>query len=121
MLKVLLCDDSLFMRTYEKKILESGGCQVVGEAENGLEAIRQYKKYNPEIVIMDITMPKLDGIEATKKILQQDAGAKVIMVSAMGQKAFMIDALKAGAVDFIVKPFHQEFFLTTIEKAAARI
>ena len=109
------------MRTYEKKILETGGCQVVGEAENGLEAVRQYKKYNPEIVIMDITMPKLDGIEATKKILQQDAAAKVVMVSAMGQKAFMIDALKAGAVDFIVKPFNHEFFLTTIEKAAARI
>lgn len=102
---ILIVDDAAFMRMKLKDILEKNGYNVVGEAENGIEAVSLYQDLNPDLVTMDITMPEMDGIEALKKIKETDSGAKVIMCSAMGQQGMVMDAIKAGAIDFIVKPF----------------
>ena len=105
MKKVLICDDAAFMRMMLKDILSKNGYEVVGEAENGLDAISKYKDIKPDIVTMDITMPELDGIGALKKIKEFDSNANVVMCSAMGQQAMVIEAIQNGAKDFIVKPF----------------
>ncbi len=115
--KVLIVDDAVFMRMKLKDILESNGYEVVGEAKNGFEAIEQYKSEEPDIVTMDITMPELDGIEALKEIKQMNPDAIVIMCSAMGQQSMVMDAIQAGAVDFIVKPFETDRVLKSLEKA----
>jgi len=114
---VLIVDDAVFMRMMVKDILEKNGFTVAGEAENGLKAIEEYKNLNPDIVTMDITMPEMSGIEALKEIKKIDPKAKVIMCSAMGQQGMVMDAIKAGAKDFIVKPFNGERVVEAISKA----
>ena len=101
---ILICDDAAFMRMMIKDILTKNGYNVVGEAENGLKAVEKYSETKPDLVLMDITMPEMDGIQALKKIKEQDPGATVIMCSAMGQQAMVIESIQAGAKDFIVKP-----------------
>ncbi len=115
--KVLIVDDAVFMRMMVKDILEKNGYDVVGEAENGLVGVELYKETNPDIVTMDITMPEMNGIEALKEIKKYNSNAKVIMCSAMGQQAMVMDAIKEGAIDFIVKPFNAERVLEALGKA----
>ena len=114
--KVLICDDAAFMRMMIKDILTKNGYEVAGEAENGLKAIEKYKEAKPDLVLMDITMPEMDGIQALKEIMQFDSNAKVIMCSAMGQQSMVIDSIQAGAIDFIVKSFQSERVLEAILK-----
>lgn len=114
--KVMIVDDAVFMRTMLKDLLSKAGYEIVGEAENGAKAIDTYKQCKPDIVTMDITMPEVDGIEALKGIKQFDPAAKVIMCSAMGQQAMVIDAIQSGAVDFIVKPFKGPDVLEKLDK-----
>lgn len=117
MARVLIVDDAAFMRMMIKDILEKNGFEIVGEASNGLKAVEIYKKEKPDVVTMDITMPDMDGIEAVKAIKAFDPAARVIMCSAMGQQTMVMDAIRAGARDFIVKPFQQDRVLEAIKKA----
>ena len=105
---ILLVDDAAFMRMMLKDILVKNGYEVLGEAENGLKAVEKYKELNPDLVIMDITMPEMDGIEAVKEIKKINQSAAVIMCSAMGQQSMVIEAIQSGAKDFIVKPFQAD-------------
>ncbi len=114
--KVLIVDDAAFMRMMIKDILVKNGFDVVGEAENGAQAVEKYKETSPDLVTMDITMPEMDGITALKEIKQIDASARIIMCSAMGQQSMVIDAIQAGAKDFIVKPFQADRVLEAINK-----
>jgi len=114
---VLVVDDAAFMRMMIKDILTKNGYTVVGEAENGLVAVEKYKELKPDLVTMDITMPEMDGITAVREIKKMDPGAKIIMCSAMGQQAMVIDAIQAGARDFIVKPFQPERVIEAVTKA----
>ncbi len=114
--RVLIVDDAAFMRMMIKDILSKNGFEVVGEGANGLEAVDRYKDLRPDIVTMDITMPEMDGINALKEIKKVDPAAKIIMCSAMGQQAMVIDAIQAGAKDFIVKPFQADRVLEAINK-----
>jgi len=116
MAKVLIVDDAAFMRMMIKDILQKNNFEVVGEASNGLIAVEMYKKERPDVVTMDITMPDMDGIEAVKAIKAFDPSAKIIMCSAMGQQSMVMDAIKAGARDFIVKPFQADRVLEAINK-----
>lgn len=113
---ILICDDAAFMRMMIKDILSKNGYNVAGEAENGLRAVEKYKEVSPDLVLMDITMPEMDGIQALKEIKKADAGAKVIMCSAMGQQAMVIESIQAGAKDFIVKPFQADRVLEAVKK-----
>ena len=117
MKNVLICDDAMFMRTMIKDILTKNGYNVAGEAENGTKAVEKYNELKPDLVLMDITMPEMDGIQALKKIKATDPGAMVIMCSAMGQQAMVIESIQSGAKDFIVKPFQADRVLEAIEKA----
>ncbi len=108
MAKILIVDDSKTSRRILKGILEECGHEVIGEAENGEEGYLKYKEINPDIVTMDITMPKMDGIECLKVIRHYDANANVIMVTAAGQKDKIMDAVKNGAAEFITKPFEKD-------------
>ena len=112
---ILICDDAAFMRMM-KDILTKNGYNVAGEAENGMKAVEKFKEVNPDLVLMDITMPEMDGIQALKEIKKLDGGAKVIMCSAMGQQAMVIEAIQSGAKDFIVKPFQAERVLEAGKK-----
>ncbi|MBQ8007873.1 MAG: response regulator, partial [Lachnospiraceae bacterium] len=112
----LIVDDAAFMRMMIKDILSKNGYTVAGEAENGAKAVEKYKELTPDLVLMDITMPEMDGIQALKAIKGVDAGAKVIMCSAMGQQAMVIESIQAGAKDFIVKPFQQDRVLEAVKK-----
>ena len=112
----LICDDAAFMRMMIKDILTKNGYTVAGEAENGVKAIEKYNEVHPDLVLMDITMPEMDGIQALKKIKEADASACVIMCSAMGQQAMVIEAIQSGAKDFIVKPFQAERVLEAVKK-----
>jgi len=114
---VLIVDDAAFMRMMIKDILSKNGYDVVGEAADGVQAIEKYKEIQPDLVTMDITMPEMDGIEALKQIKEINPNSIVIMCSAMGQQAMVIDAIQAGAKDFIVKPFQEERVLEAINKA----
>mgnify|MGYP003593892922 FL=1 len=116
MAKILIVDDAAFMRMMIKNILIKEGYDVVGEAENGAPAVEKYKELNPDLVTMDITMPEMDGISAVKEIMKINKGAKVVMCSAMGQQAMVIDAIQAGAKDFIVKPFQPDRVIEAISK-----
>ncbi len=113
---VLICDDAAFMRMMIKDILSKNGYNVAGEAENGAKAVEKYAEVKPDLVLMDITMPEMDGIQALKKIKEGDPGAKVIMCSAMGQQAMVIESIQAGARDFIVKPFQADRVLEAVKK-----
>lgn len=114
--RVLIVDDAAFMRMMIKNILTKEGYDVVGEAENGLQAVAKYKELSPDLVTMDITMPEMDGISAVKEIMKMNKAAKIIMCSAMGQQAMVIDAIQAGAKDFIVKPFQPNRVLEAVSK-----
>ncbi|MBP3204502.1 MAG: response regulator [Lachnospiraceae bacterium] len=113
---ILICDDAAFMRMMIKDILTKNGYNVAGEAENGLKAVEKYKEVSPDLVLMDITMPEMDGIQALKEIKKLDAGARVIMCSAMGQQAMVIESIQAGAKDFIVKPFQADRVIEAVKK-----
>lgn len=116
MASILIVDDAAFMRMMIKNILLKNGYTVIAEAENGLKAIEKYKEVNPDLVIMDITMPEMDGIQAVKQIKQINDAAKIIMCSAMGQQAMVIESIQAGARDFIVKPFQAERVIEAVRK-----
>ncbi|MDG5786776.1 response regulator [Evansella sp. AB-P1] len=115
-MKVLVTDDAKFMRMQLSDILSKIGHEVVGEAENGKDAIEKYKELMPDLVTMDITMPEMDGVSALKEIMQVNPNAKVIMCSAMGQQSMVIDSIQSGAKDFIVKPFDRERIENAISK-----
>lgn len=114
--RVLVVDDAAFMRMMIKDILSKNGFEIVGEAANGIEAVEKYVECNPDIVTMDITMPEKDGIAAVKDIMAHDPQAVIIMCSAMGQQAMVMEAIQAGAKDFIVKPFQQERVVQALQK-----
>ncbi len=114
--KVLIVDDAAFMRMMIKDILSKNGYEVVGEAENGARAIEKYKELIPDLVVMDITMPEVDGIQAVKEIKKINGDSKIIMCSAMGQQAMVIESIQAGARDFIVKPFQAERVVEAVKK-----
>ena len=113
---ILICDDAAFMRMMIKDILTKYGYNVVGEAENGAKAVEKYQELKPDLVLMDITMPEMDGIQALKAIKAADPSATVIMCSAMGQQAMVIESIQSGAKDFIVKPFQQDRVLEAVRK-----
>ena len=113
---ILICDDAAFMRMMIKDILTKNGYTVIGEAENGAKAVEKYAELKPDLVLMDITMPEMDGIQALKKIKQADPSATVIMCSAMGQQAMVIESIQSGAKDFIVKPFQADRVLEAVRK-----
>ncbi len=115
--RILLVDDALFMRTTLRKILEGAHYEVVGEAENGIQAAERYAALKPDVVLMDITMPLCDGIEAAKNIKNADPLACIVMCTALGQQNLVIEALKAGARDYIVKPFDADRVLEGVGKA----
>lgn len=114
--RVLITDDAAFMRVVLRKILEKEGFEVVGEATTGEEAIEKYKELKPDIVTMDITMPSMNGIVATEEIIAYDPNAKVVICSAIGQRLLVLDSIKAGAKDFIVKPFTNQKVSETLWK-----
>ncbi len=114
--KILIVDDAAFMRMMIKDILSKNGYEIAGDAENGAKAIEKYKELIPDLVIMDITMPEVDGIQAVKEIKKVNADAKIIMCSAMGQQAMVIESIQAGARDFIVKPFQAERVVEAVKK-----
>ena len=114
--RVLICDDAAFMRMIIKHILTKNGYEIAGEAENGAIAVEKYSELQPDLVLMDITMPEMDGIQALKKIRANDGNANVIMCSAMGQQAMVIEAIQSGAKDFIVKPFQPDRVLEAVKK-----
>ena len=113
---ILICDDAAFMRMMIKDILTKNGYNVIGEAENGAVAVDKYSELKPDLVLMDITMPEMDGIAALKAIKANDPGASVIMCSAMGQQAMVIESIQSGAKDFIVKPFQADRVLEAVKK-----
>ena len=113
---ILVVDDAAFMRMMIKDILTKNGYNVAGEAENGAKALEKYNEVKPDLVLMDITMPEVDGIQALKNIKAADPNAKVIMCSAMGQQAMVIESIQAGAKDFIVKPFQPDRVLEAVKK-----
>ena len=113
---ILICDDAAFMRMMIKDILTKNGYNIVGEAENGAKAVEKYAELKPDLVLMDITMPEMDGIEALKKIKAADANASIIMCSAMGQQAMVIESIQSGAKAFIVKPFQADRVLEAVQK-----
>ncbi|MDR3587625.1 MAG: response regulator [Desulfosporosinus sp.] len=114
---ILIVDDAAFMRMMLRDILTKNGFSVVGEAENGAVAVRRYMELQPNLTTMDITMPEMDGIQALKEIRKRDTKARIIMCSAMGQQSMVIEAIQAGAKDFIVKPFQAERVVEAITKA----
>ncbi len=117
MARVLIVDDAKFMRTLVKDALESAGHEIAGEAENGNQAIDKYKELNPDLVTMDITMREKDGLDAAAEILQMDARARIVMVTALGQEELLTRAIKMGVKDFVVKPFPPERLQQAVQKA----
>ena len=113
---ILICDDAAFMRMMLKDILVKEGYEVIGEAVNGADGVEKYNSLKPDLVTMDITMPEMDGIAALKAIRANDPAAKVIMCSAMGQQAMVVESIQAGARDFIVKPFQKDRVIEAIKK-----
>lgn len=113
---VLVCDDTVFMRSMLREILTGAGYEVVGEAATGSQAVERYRELRPDLVTMDIVMPELDGIEAVRRIVDFDPSAKILICSAMGQQALVIEAIKAGAGDFVVKPFQPSRVLEAVRR-----
>lgn len=116
MSKVLIVDDAAFIRLSLKNMLEKNGFEIVAEAVDGDDGICKYKEFKPDVVTMDITMPKKDGVEALKGIMEFDPGAKVVMLSAMGQERMVKKAVVGGAKSFIVKPFNEEKLINTLHQ-----
>jgi len=114
--RILIVDDAIFMRNMIRDIFASGGFEVVGEAANGLEAVERFKELKPDLTTMDIVMPFKSGIEATREIVKLDVGARIVMCSALGQESLVMEAIEAGASDFIVKPFKAEDVLSVVKK-----
>lgn len=119
-IKVLIVDDAVFMRNMIREVFTPDRFEVVAEAANGQEAIDRYKQHKPDLVTMDIVMPMMSGIDATRAIVEFDPNAKIIMCSALGQEALVMEALDAGASDFIVKPFQPDDVLKVVNKVLAR-
>lgn len=120
-LRFVVVDDAVFMRTLLKKMIEEEELyEVVGEGSNGFEAIEQVKIYKPDVITLDITMPEMDGITAVKEILKVSPDTKIIMVSAMGQQTMVIEAIKNGATDFVVKPFEKSRVQQAIQNAMSK-
>jgi two-component system chemotaxis response regulator CheY len=111
-----VCDDAIFMRTMISDILTGAGYEVVGEAESGVQAIERYRSLHPDLVTMDIVMPDMGGIDAVRQIVKEDANAKILMCSAMGQQALVVEAIQAGAKDFVVKPFQPSRVLEAVQR-----
>ncbi len=114
--RVLVCDDAIFMRTMIGAILAGAGYEVVGEAETGLQAIARFRELRPDLVTMDIVMPDMGGIDAVREIVKEDANAKILMCSAMGQQTLVVEAIQAGAKDFVVKPFQPSRVLEAVQR-----
>ncbi|HZK84135.1 MAG TPA: response regulator [Desulfosporosinus sp.] len=114
---IMIVDDAAFMRMMLKDILTKNGFTVVGEAENGAVAVEKYLELQPNLTIMDITMPEMDGLQAVKEIRKQDSKARIIMCSAMGQQSMVIEAIQSGAKDFVVKPFQADRVVEAVTKA----
>ncbi len=113
---VLVCDDAMFMRITLRDILVQAGFEVIGEAATGSQAIQRYKELRPDLVTMDIVMPELDGIEAVRRIIDFDPSARILMCSAMGQQSLLIEAIRAGAKDFVIKPFQPSRVLEAVHR-----
>jgi two-component system chemotaxis response regulator CheY len=116
MARILVADDASFMRQIIREILESDGHEIVAEASDGIQAVEEWKKHQPDVVTMDIVMPRRSGIDAVRAIAAIDATAKVVMCSALGQETLVTEALQAGARDFIVKPFKPDAVLATLRR-----
>lgn len=114
--RVLVVDDTVFTRSLIREIFSAAGFEVVGEAANGVEAVERFRELKPDLVTMDIVMPFKSGIEATREIVREDRSAVVVMCSALGQESLVMEAIEAGATDFIVKPFHGDEVLRTAFK-----
>jgi two-component system, chemotaxis family, chemotaxis protein CheY len=117
--RVLICDDAIFMRTMIGDILSQAGFEIVGEAETGLQAIDRYRELQPDLVTMDIVMPDMGGIDAVREIIKEAPEARILMCSAMGQQALVIEAIQAGARDFVVKPFQPSRVLEAVQRVLA--
>jgi len=113
---VLVCDDAIFMRTMIADILGQAGYEVIGEAETGAQAVQRYRELKPDLVTMDIVMPDMGGIDAVREITKDDPNAKILMCSAMGQQALVVEAIQAGAKDFVVKPFQPSRVLEAVQR-----
>lgn len=113
---VLICDDALFMRTMLAEIMQQAGFEVVGQAETGADAVRKYRELQPNLVTMDIIMPDMGGIDAVREIVKEFPDANILMCSAMGQQALVIEAIQAGARDFVVKPFQPSRVLEAVQR-----
>lgn len=114
MAKIMLVDDAAFMRMMIKKALSDSGYSDFVEAQDGAEAVQKYEEEKPDMVIMDITMPNMDGLQALKKIKENDPNARVVMCTAMGQESMVVEAIKSGAKDFVVKPFDAQRIVQTV-------
>ncbi len=113
---VLVCDDAIFMRTMITDILTQAGYEVIGEAETGAQAVEKYRQLKPDLVTMDIVMPDMGGIEAVREICKSSPEARILMCSAMGQQALVVEAIQAGAKDFVVKPFQPSRVLEAVQR-----
>jgi len=116
---VLICDDALFMRTMVGDILQQAGFEIIGEAETGVQAVEKYRTLRPDLVTMDIVMPDMGGIDAVREITKDDPSARILMCSAMGQQALVVEAIQAGAKDFVVKPFQPSRVLEAVTRILA--
>jgi two-component system chemotaxis response regulator CheY len=114
--RILIADDAAFMRMMLKNILTPNGYEIAGEAENGKQTVEKYKELKPDLVLMDIIMPEMDGIEATKGIMRVDSHARVIMCTAVGQQPMVLEAIKAGARGYVIKPFQAAKVLEEVKK-----
>jgi len=120
MKRVLIADDASFMRQMIRDIIEPEGYEVVGEASDGVEVVDKFRKLRPDLVMMDIVMPKRSGIDAVRTIRSEDANATIVMCSALGQEALVMEAIQAGAKDFIVKPFKPDAVIATLAKVVEK-
>lgn len=114
--KVLIVDDAIFMRKMLGDILRKGGYEICAEADNGTEAVKKFIEYKPDLVTMDIIMPDISGIDAVKEIISKDSDAKIVMVSAMGHQSLVVEAIQAGAKDYVVKPFQPSRVLEAVQR-----
>jgi two-component system chemotaxis response regulator CheY len=116
MARILVTDDASFMRQIIREILESEGHEIVAEASDGMQAVEEWKKHRPDLVTMDIVMPRRSGIDSVRSIIAIEPGARIVMCSALGQETLVTEALQAGASDFIVKPFKPDAVLATVRR-----